>query len=41
MTRSEYMNSGLLEDWGVDKVKECINAGGRLPKNYTPTEEIV
>jgi len=25
MTRSEYMNSGLLEDWGVDKVKECIN----------------
>ena len=26
MTRSEYMNSGLLEDWGVDKVKECTDA---------------
>jgi len=24
-----------------ETLKECINAGGRLPKNYTPTEEIV
>ena len=23
-----------------ESLKECIDAGGRLPKNYTPTEEL-
>lgn len=23
-----------------DTLQDCIDAGGRLPKNYTPTEEI-
>jgi len=23
-----------------ETLKECIDAGGRLPKNYTPTEEV-
>ena len=23
-----------------ENLKECIDAGGRLPKNYTPTEEL-
>ncbi len=23
-----------------ETLKECVDAGGRLPKNYTPTEEV-
>jgi len=38
-TDSSYYNR-TKNFTSFESLKECIDAGGRLPKNYTPTEEL-